>query len=625
MRIGRGGWWTSRMVRSDQIIGSRFARLTIYRARARFPGTDCSVAHIAPAFDELFCGGDLERLLRGAVSSTRSPTAPGLRVVPCSLQRGAVAPHGPNVPSTDDALLRPAGGRAARDYALLGPEDRALVDGVELRDGLRRLRLMAASAVVRLYADLEVAAPGADDAPPAWVLHRAVPLGAVPVPLGCRWFPLPAAHPADPDPIRGGHFVVRGRCMAVPMVERSAHNAVVARRTDGSSAGKPPPSLRYVKVTSERQPEGRRRWGEPSSLWHSSVMRLTLMRDGAVRAGVDRAMLDTPLVVLMRALGIDGVDDVVRLCAAWEQDDAAATDAARRRMKELLRPSFEEAESEAWAAVRVPRLPAARGAHRPGIAQPEQQQDVEMEMEMEIDDAPMPMPMPMPMPWLLPHCGGDVGEAARYVGHMVRRLLLSDASDCTDAIEFKRVRTAANLYAEVLRHSLRAMVSRSEARFLGKPKILTLNNKGAIIQVATDQAVGMQLNQSGGTTVTNQTSVAERVQTGLILKVTPQVNKDGYITMLVQPSYTNVTQSAISTASNPVYDPVSRGASALVRIHNGQTLVMGGLLQSTETKVVRKVPILGYIPIIGWLFTSSSDQRHNSDLVIFLTPTIVND
>ena len=173
--------------------------------------------------------------------------------------------------------------------------------------------------------------------------------------------------------------------------------------------------------------------------------------------------------------------------------------------------------------------------------------------------------------------------------------------------------------------SLRAMVSRSEARFLGKPKILTLNNKGAIIQVATDQAVGMQLNQSGGTTVTNQTSVAERVQTGLILKVTPQVNKDGYITMLVQPSYTNVMQSAISTISNPVFDPVSRAASTLVRVHNGQTLVMGGLLQSTETKVVRKVPILGYIPIIGWLFTSSSSVKNNSDLVIFLTPTIVND
>lgn len=177
-----------------------------------------------------------------------------------------------------------------------------------------------------------------------------------------------------------------------------------------------------------------------------------------------------------------------------------------------------------------------------------------------------------------------------------------------------------------LKVSLRAMVSRSEARFLGKPKILTLNNKPAIIQIASSEAVGRQIQasnigQSGGQTV----SGAERIQTGLILKVTPQVNKEGYITMLVQPSFTDVKESNISTAASPVFDPISRGASTLVRIRNGQTLVMGGLLRSTETKVVRKVPILGYIPIISWFFTSTSNRRDNSDLVIFLTPTIVSD
>jgi type II secretory pathway component GspD/PulD (secretin) len=176
-----------------------------------------------------------------------------------------------------------------------------------------------------------------------------------------------------------------------------------------------------------------------------------------------------------------------------------------------------------------------------------------------------------------------------------------------------------------LKVSLRAMVSRSEARYLGKPKILTLNNKSALIEVISNQAVAMEVNNSGGTSVTNQTITPQRYDTGLKLKVTPQVNKEGYITLLVQPSYTNAQVSALSTTINPVYDPITRGASSLVRIRNGQTLVMGGLLQSTETKIVRKVPILGYIPILGWLFTSSSNQKNNSDLVIFLTPTIVND
>jgi type II secretory pathway component GspD/PulD (secretin) len=95
--------------------------------------------------------------------------------------------------------------------------------------------------------------------------------------------------------------------------------------------------------------------------------------------------------------------------------------------------------------------------------------------------------------------------------------------------------------------------------------------------------------------------------------------------MLVEPSFTNVIESKISSQSSPVFDPTTRAASTLVRVKNGQTLVLGGLLESRETKSVRKVPLLGYIPLIGWLFTSVTNQRSNTDLVIFITPTVVND
>ncbi len=174
--------------------------------------------------------------------------------------------------------------------------------------------------------------------------------------------------------------------------------------------------------------------------------------------------------------------------------------------------------------------------------------------------------------------------------------------------------------------TLRALVSRSEARFLGKPKILTLNNKRALIQISQEQATSIAPQQSSiGGGLGTSTTKPERFNTGLVLRVTPQVNRDGYITMLVQPSFTDVQQSQISTNSSPVFDPISRAASTMVRVKNGQTLVLGGLLESTETKVVRKVPFLGYIPLIGWLFTNTSSTRRNSDLVIFLTPTVVND
>jgi len=177
-----------------------------------------------------------------------------------------------------------------------------------------------------------------------------------------------------------------------------------------------------------------------------------------------------------------------------------------------------------------------------------------------------------------------------------------------------------------LKIALRALISRSEARFLGKPKILTLNNKSAIIEISAQEATNFEVSQagaSGGTSL--QVSGVHREKTGLVLRVTPQVNKEGYITMLVQPSFTDIQEASISVSSNRVFNPIKRSASTLVRIKNGQTLVLGGLLRSTESKVVRKVPFFGYIPIVGWLFTSSSTRRVNSDLVIFITPTIVSD
>jgi len=173
--------------------------------------------------------------------------------------------------------------------------------------------------------------------------------------------------------------------------------------------------------------------------------------------------------------------------------------------------------------------------------------------------------------------------------------------------------------------TLRALVQRSEGRFLGKPKIMTLNNKTATIEIASNEAVAIQSNISGGNGTSQASTSAERFETGVILKVTPQVNKEGYITMLLQPSFVDVQQAAISTASNPVFNPVRREARTLVRVKNGQTLVLGGLLRSVENKVVRKVPFLGYIPLIGWLFTSDLNSRRNTDLVIFITPTIVSD
>jgi type II secretory pathway component GspD/PulD (secretin) len=115
------------------------------------------------------------------------------------------------------------------------------------------------------------------------------------------------------------------------------------------------------------------------------------------------------------------------------------------------------------------------------------------------------------------------------------------------------------------------------------------------------------------------TQSAERKRVGLTLQVTPQVNREGYVTLYIQPSYSDVAASGFSNAM----DTVTRAASTMVRVKNGQTVVIGGLLTSRETDQTRKVPLLGDIPILGWLFTSKTKTKDTNDLVIFITPTVL--
>lgn len=167
---------------------------------------------------------------------------------------------------------------------------------------------------------------------------------------------------------------------------------------------------------------------------------------------------------------------------------------------------------------------------------------------------------------------------------------------------------------------LKSLLTRGEAKYLGKPKVVTLNNKTATITTSTDATVGRTVTDSGSTTATAQTTTsAERKRVGLTLQVTPQVNREGYVTLYVQPTYSDVIASGFDFA----LDTTTRAASTLVRVKNGQTVVIGGLLTSRETDQTRKVPLLGDIPVLGWLFTSRSKSKSTTDLVIFITPTIL--
>jgi len=152
-----------------------------------------------------------------------------------------------------------------------------------------------------------------------------------------------------------------------------------------------------------------------------------------------------------------------------------------------------------------------------------------------------------------------------------------------------------------------------------------LNNEPASINIVADTAVGQKTTTTGEGAGATATQEAERMTTGTSLTVVPQVNPDGYITMTIEPSVTRAVASGTFTG-NPVFlDPETRSAKTTVMIKDGQTVVIGGLITRDVTRVNRKVPILGDIPLLGLAFRHKSDQEETKELIIFLTPHVLGD
>lgn len=164
----------------------------------------------------------------------------------------------------------------------------------------------------------------------------------------------------------------------------------------------------------------------------------------------------------------------------------------------------------------------------------------------------------------------------------------------------------------------------TNSRVLARPKVLTLDNESAVIRLTTDEVIGtiIETSPEGGIT-----AEAERYPTGILLSVTPQINETDFITLLVEPTVASATVSSIVDPSteSPYKDPKIRSARSLVRIRSGDTLVIGGLIDEDSTEVIQKVPFLGDLPFVGKLFTDVQKDSVSSELVIFVTPSIIKE
>jgi len=183
----------------------------------------------------------------------------------------------------------------------------------------------------------------------------------------------------------------------------------------------------------------------------------------------------------------------------------------------------------------------------------------------------------------------------------------------------------SKLDAASLKIILQALETDTDTKVLARPKVLTLDNESAVIRLTTDESIGFT--SFSQATTGSQTSTPERRLTGVVLVVTPQINENGYITMLVEPSVTKTVDSRLSPLANQTAprDPKTRGSRTLVRIRHGETLVIGGLIDRTEEQSVRGIPVLQNLPFVGGAFKRTEVKNAANELLVFLTPHVLEE
>ncbi|MBU2222065.1 MAG: secretin and TonB N-terminal domain-containing protein [Candidatus Omnitrophica bacterium] len=170
--------------------------------------------------------------------------------------------------------------------------------------------------------------------------------------------------------------------------------------------------------------------------------------------------------------------------------------------------------------------------------------------------------------------------------------------------------------------------SRTDTKLIANPRIVTINNQKATINVG--KVIPIATYQMDSTTGNWQVTGWENINVGINLEVTPQISPDGHIRLKLKPEVSSEvgTISPNTVNQRPVIS--TRTAETEVQIRDGQTVVIAGLVKSKDYTSVSKIPILGDIPFIGYLFKrkdvgTSTEPKEKTDLMIFVTARIMKD
>lgn len=165
---------------------------------------------------------------------------------------------------------------------------------------------------------------------------------------------------------------------------------------------------------------------------------------------------------------------------------------------------------------------------------------------------------------------------------------------------------------------IQAYKNDSEVSILSTPQIMTLDNEEAEINVGSNVPYITQQQQSTTSTLVGYNTY-EYKDVGVILNITPHINEENFIRLKISQQVTKVT----SASTSPTPTTLKRTAKTTVVVKDNETIVIGGLVGDSTEKDAYKIPLLGDIPVLGWLFSTHSTSREKTNLYVFLTPHIV--
>jgi len=186
-------------------------------------------------------------------------------------------------------------------------------------------------------------------------------------------------------------------------------------------------------------------------------------------------------------------------------------------------------------------------------------------------------------------------------------------------------------YSFSMQGLLNFLKTQGDVKIVSNPKIMTLNNQPAIINVGEEINYRYQtgsttnLSSDSGNTVIDYDTDSTFV--GVTLDITPQVTDDGYIVLKINPVVSEVSKEHVDKTTGVPYlapDVKIRQLSSIVRVKDGDKVLIGGLISKKDTIDDTSVPVLSKIPLLGKAFQSSSKSKTKSEMIIVLIPHVVN-